>query len=247
MKNFGKIKHAYAKLMVEAFIQDKPEFKESYKIFVETVKRNPILKKQQQVFNNLANLSDIVDKDEFINECLSSISSSDRQNFLRENVILCKKLHDLNVSLEDEYDLSALDESITKLIFNTSHSKEAILSKIDAKKVIKEHVSKPVKPKTSALIPTKSLYDSYQLKIKETYPTLSKIEFNIVESIMSNDINKQKEIYTLVLENCKEKVIKVTDSESRGLVMEKLNTMEYNESNFSEDILKLTELEKNLN
>lgn len=258
MKNFGLIKEGYVALLSEAIVSQDKEMKKAFRSFVKSVKSNPILKAQKNVFKLLENVSDVEDefKSMYISEAVDVLKNIDEEEIVTENVKLLAPLLEFGLDLTKvEYDEKNLHECITDYVY-TARTPKTMNRIVESKSVILTH--KPMITETketeSAIILPSQLVMIMEEKFKRNYSELNETEIKIIKSAISGNKTIQESLFNELKTECQTMVNDLKENEelvefvdTLTQTQDKLNEMQFNEDNYVDDmhtLLELKELQK---
>lgn len=253
MRNFGIIREAYNRLMIEGLISNDQSKKDTYKTFLKNVSKSPILKKQVRFYNLMENIHTIDEdsRDIYINECLNSVfTKDDINNIINENATILIPLFEHEVDLESfQYDKRELHENITKLL-HVNKTSDNIKTIVEGKSFLKKYITTGnVIKNDKDILPTKVILETAILKINSTYPNITKEDAKIITSVMTNNVSEQQNIFNDLLSECNKIIDNISSDISSDLLnnaKNKLSEMVYNKDTFKYDVVKLIELKESL-
>lgn len=254
MKNFGNIKNIFNNLLAEGLTKKDSKGKKLFQKYIKTIKESEILKTQFLVYNNIENRvdTDMMSANLFVSENMKLLEKYSKADILKENSKLVKLLS--SPELKTDYELSGLHESLTNLIFTDRKPKNIgnITSEIknvsnfiilNKAKGIHESVDLPMHMLTNIMV------DKYN----EKYADLSESEREILKVLIEPNLEKKKIVYENTVKECVtliDTLISEADDESKdklSRVKSKLSeSVEINEDNFINKIIKLVDLKNNL-
>lgn len=256
MKNFGLIKTIFNNIMVDGIVEKNDSKKKLYVEFVKKVKKNKILRSQFEVFNILEETNGLDEsmRNEFIKESINLLSEFDRDKIVLENVALMLPLveSDYNIS-EFDYKEKDLHESITELIF-TKKSAKTLNKILEHTKKISLHIETPtvIVETKSAGVPNSMLTSIMVNRFNEKYSDLNENEMKIINSIITGNVESQKETQKNIVDECinvvndKLTTADVSLKETLLNVKDKLLKIDFLEETYISETIKLVELLKDL-
>lgn len=259
MKNFGLIKTVFNDLMIDALVTENKVNKDLYRKFLQTLKKNKIMKAQFEVYNLLEGLDADVKEDDlnfYIKESISLLDSISRDSIIKENLKTFRPILEKMPELEfKDYPEKKIHESIAELIFTKKNSK-TINSILKHTNVIKENlinskVDSKVITEEKKIIPNSILTNLMVEKFKEKYGNMSDIEKVVFMSFIKEDNSIKEDTFKFLTKECVSKVNNKleTDLEIKETLLnvkETLLTNSFTLENYKTDILKLVDLYNDL-
>jgi hypothetical protein len=255
MHNFGKIKNTFNNLIVEGIFKKDDKSRKIFKKYLKTIKESEVLKTQFLIYNNIENK---IDKDQFsaslyVNENIKLLESFDKKKIISENNKLLKLLGDSK--LESDYDLNALHESISNLIFlnRTAKNIDKITSEIkNVSNFILSNKEKQISENT--YIPNSMLTNILIQNFNEKYKSIDEIEKLFLNNLVDGNFESRKEVYIKLTEDCINLIEKKLNENTTDNVekFEKVKTKlsedinKLNNDNLIEKLSKIIELKNNL-
>lgn len=255
MQNFGKIKNVFNNLLIEGIVTKDESAKKLFKKYIKTIRESEILKTQFFVYSNIENK---VDNDPmsislFVSENIKLLEQFKPADILKENEKLGKLMPRAKVT--DDYDLSPLHESLTKLIFikRTPQNVEKVTSEIknitsyiagNKAKEVNESIDLPISVLTNLMVE----------KYNDKYNTLDESDKETLKLFIDSDFEAKKKYYDKVVTECTvlvDKNLQTADDESREKLLKVKTKLlrdkeELNENEFIAEIFKLVDLRYNL-
>jgi len=259
--NFGTLKDIFTEKLIESYTSDKKEGKDLYKNFLKLLKESETLKTAFIVFKNLETktLNSETSANEYLKESISLfknkkslIEETDKLTTLLESYDieykglkpkdLHRDLQNLITSPRNVGTLQKLQEARENVVSWLTKEKEVVKETEEDK-----YIRKNIDPKKFLNIATEKFNEKYKDSLTEEEKNILKVlrEENLeeIETLISSLV---KENISLVNKHLKEQsdnlTIKSKLLETKDAIY---NMMEDNDS-FSEKVLKLYELKKNL-
>ena len=256
MKNFGRIKKAFAEIISEGVIEKNPVKKDLFKKYLKALQESKILKLQYFIYDNIENGvdSDVMSANIFLDENLKLIQKYKNSDIIAENKKLCNLSQQVAAKSKGEYSFDKLHESIASLIFTkTNHTNvtEATQNRFKILTHIQENKKKEV-TKSEWLGPTMYLAELAYTKFDKKYSELNEDDKKVLNVILKSNKEEKRGVYTGIVRECidiidinlnkasidnKDKLLKVKDKLLRGSFIDE---------QFNADIAKLLTLKKNL-
>jgi hypothetical protein len=258
MYNFGKIKQNIYEVAADGIADKDPVKRSILKKYISTVKESEILRTQANIYNNLESRVDTNDysASEFVKENIALLQRFNISDIIRENKRLSILLEGYDVV--DSYEHKTLHENIHNLIV-TEKSPKTVGQLVESTTYVKDYIlnNKPKEiVKESNFIPNSMLHKYLSEKFVAKYKDLlSESEANLLKVIVKGDDKEQSELYEStvadVLKTLNESIKYNTNNvEIKGKLLdvkERLLESKYNKETFVADIVKIMNLQKNLN
>ena len=256
MYNFGKIKHNIFEIAADGVAYKDTKKKEVLKKFISIVKESKILRTQASVYHNLETRVDESDysASEYVKENIALLQKFDIADIVKENNKLVILLEGYQV--QDSYDMDSLHENIHSLI-TTKKNAKTLNALVESSKFVKNHILKNIPKeiiKEDNFIPNSMLSKYLSDKFIKKYDTLSETEVRLVKAVLSVNESEQSEIFETArveaLTAVNKSIKECTDIELKGKlvdVKERLLESKYVKDSFVTDIVKIINLQKNLN
>lgn len=253
MQNFGKIKNGFNNLLIDNIGKKDETSRKLFKQYVKTIKESEILRTEFLVYHNIENKieNDGLSASLFVSENIKLLDKFDKTLILKEN----EKLRAILGELKDDYELSSLHKSLSKLIF-TKKSAKNIGELTEEIKCIANYITtnKPKEINESIDMPISILTKLMTEKYNERYDTLSPDDRIIVKILIDSDFGVKEGLYNKTVTECLDLIEGLTkdgDIETKARlvkVKEKiLNDREsLTENEFTNKFTKLIELKNNL-
>lgn len=251
MQNFGKIKNAFNDILAESIVSKDVEKRKIVKRFIRAISESKILKAQFLVYNNIERK---VDENQFsanlfVTENINALKKFSKADIMAENEKLVNMSQMVKSRLENDYDNKSLHESITSLIFMDSTPttvNKITESRMAVIKFINENQERVVE--SVDIVPPSLLANIAVDKFNEKYSNLSEDEHKVLKVILENNDAGKEEVFNDTLSNCLKSVnnkLKESTAKEKLLeVKEKLLNTTYANESFSEDIVKLLDLQR---
>lgn len=259
--NFGTIKDILAEQLVDSQLKKDKKGKELYKNFIKEMKNNKVLKSQFIVYKNIENKSIKSESEasEYLKENIEILKKIGTNKILESNVKLSKLLKKVNPTILKEYKEKDIHLAIHNLITKEKDANNLNLMHESFQKVKKwlmeeksieggsdDSIVENVDPKKFLEIVTK--------KYNEKYSELTEEEKTILKVLRNGN---KEEIKTLVSEMVKNTISVINENikkyEDNLDVKERLletkdvvYSMVENDDSFSDNLMKLYELKRNL-
>lgn len=257
MQNFGKIKNVFNILTIEGIVKKDEKIKKLFKKYIKTLNESKILKTQFLVYNNIENSiqEDFTTANLFLYENLALLKKYDSKLIEKENEKLISILGEYKNKIEENYDLSDLHESITKLIFIKRTPKNINLVTENTKKITSYLQTDKKKVIDEITLLPNSLISNLMIeRYNEKYSTLNEEEKNVLNVLMAPNFETKKIFYNDVVTECNnlvDSLLKNSDDESKDK-LEKVkvklseNIDNLNENDFISRLSKIIELKNEL-
>ena len=255
MQNFGKIKNVFNNLIIEGIVKKDNDSRILFKKYIKTIRESEILKTQFLVYSNIENRvdSDSFSANIFVSENVKLLDKFKKEDILKENQKLADILGKINMG--DDYELSKLHESLSKLIITKRTTKNIDRITGEIKNVTNYIVSNKVKEITEGHdLPTSFLTNIMVKKYNERYNELEESDKKVLRVLMGPSFDDKKNLYSDIVNECiglVDELLVESDSESKekllkvkGKLLE--NSQDLNETDFIAKISKLIELKDNL-
>jgi hypothetical protein len=252
VKNFGKIKNAFNRILAESMVSKDGDKKVSFKQYLKKIKENDILKTQFLVYDNIEHK---IEENEFkatqfVQENIELLKKFSKKDILEANLDLAKL-----VSFEQDNDSNEkLYENIALLIFTDKTAKN-IDSIVEATSEIVNYIKTNKKSVVTESIelPTSMLSTLMVDKYNEKYNTLDESDKKILKSLIDSDVVQKKEVYSNTLRECIDLInekLKNSDLETKDKLLsvkdKLLNDKQDINEDFEKNISKLVDLRNNL-
>ena len=256
MKNFGRIKKAFAEIISEGIVEKNQAKKDLFKKYLNTLKESKILKLQFYIYDNIESRidEDAMSANIFLDENLKLINKYKLSDIITENKKLCSLSKEVEGKLKGEYKFDKLHESISSLIFtspNHTNVSESTQNRFKILTHIQENKEKVV-TESKWVGPTSLLAELACERFDKKYSELNEDERKVLNVILKSNEQEKEEVYTGIVRECidiideslngssidnKDKLLKVKDKLLRGSFVNE---------DFNADISKLLTLKKDL-
>lgn len=256
MHNFGKIKHNIYEIAADGIANNDAKKKGILKKLISTIKESKILRTQASVYQNLENRVDESDysASEYVKENIALLQKFNIADIVKENEKFAILLE--GYEIQDSYDMETLHENIHNLI-TTKKTAKTLNNLVESSKVVRDHILTNTHKeviKEDSFIPNSMLNKLLTDKLNTKYESLSENEVKLIKSVLTVNESEQGEIYetarietlTAVNKSIKES----SDVVLKGKLLdvkERLLESKYNKDSFLTDIVKIINLQKNLN
>lgn len=255
MYNFGKIKHNIYEVAIDG-IADKDDNKKALlKKYIKTLKESKILRVQAGVYYNIENRVDENDysASEYIKENISLLQRYSIADIVKENKKLAILLEGYDIV--DNYDGEQLHENIHNLI-TTKKTSKTMNQLAESSKFVKDYIKGNL---TKVIIeenylPNSMLSKFLSDKFNAKYESLTEAEVKLVKSVLTVNESEQLDFYDAArketIDAVNESIKNCVDVEVKGKLLdvkERLLESKYNKETFTSDVVKIINLQKNLN
>jgi len=256
MYNFGKIKHNIYEIAADGIAYNDTKKKEVLKKFISTIKESKILRTQASVFANIESRVDESDysASEYIKENIALLQKFDIADIVRENKKLAILLEGFDV--QDTYDMGSLHENIHNLI-TTKKTAKTLNNLVESSKFVRDYILKNTQKEViqeNNYLPNSMLSKFLSDKFNTKYESLTENEVKLVKSVLTINEAEQSEAFEVArletLAAVNSSIKECNDVELKGKlvdVKERLLESKYNKDSFVNDIVKIINLQKNLN
>lgn len=254
MQNFGNIKNIFNDLLAESLFTKEAEGKKLFQKYVKTIKESEILKTQFLIYNNIENKidNDVMSANLFVSENLRLLEKYSKSDILKENKKLVKLLGKKQV--KNDYELSALHESLTNLIFTERKPKNIDKITTEIKNVSNFiTLNKPKEIKESIDLPLSMLTNIMVDRYNEKYNDLEESDKKILKTLLESNLDEKKKLYSDTVKECLDLIdglLTEADDDSKEKLSKVKNKLSENtdldEANFINKFSKLVELKSNL-
>jgi hypothetical protein len=254
MTNFGHIKDTFTKIVTESVVKSK-DSKKVIKTFIKAIKESEILKTQFLVYNNLEEktITSEYSAGEYIKENLALLTKFNAKDIIAENTKLAAILPTtkdvVSAELYEHINFLVTTKKTAKNVDKFHESFEYIKKHVMTDKTPQEQLTESI----STELPPSVLANLAVSKFNNKYADLTESEKKAIKSIISNDVELQKEAYSTIVTECVDAVnakLDVTedlDVKDKLLrVKDKVLRMQYVSESFVKDFGKLVDLRKDL-
>lgn len=256
MYNFGKIKQNIYEVVADGIADKDPVKRSILKKYISTIKESEILRTQASIYNNIEARVDTNDysASEFVKENIALLQRFNIADIVKENKKLTVLLE--GYEIVDTYDQKELHENIHNLIM-TKKSPKTVAKLVESTTYIKDYIIKnEVKEVIKEnYIPNSMLSKYLSDKFTDKYKSLTESEVALIKTIITSNEEEQSNLYETSVKDAIKILNESIKNNSGNIeikgklldVKERLLETKYNKETFAGDIIKLINLQKNLN
>jgi hypothetical protein len=256
MYNFGKLKHNIYEVAADGISTGNATKKTILKQYIKTLKESEILRTLSGIYHNIENRvdEDVYSTNEYIKENVALL-----QRYKISDIV--KESNKLSILLEgyemiEDYPTRELHENIHNLI-TTKKTAKTIDQLVESTNYIKTFINNNVKKEKlvkETHIPNSMLSGFLAEKFIKKYDSLTEDEVKLIKTVLTVNESEAMEYFdksrTETLTKINETIKECSDIEVKSKLLdvkERLLESKYNKETFTTDIVKILNLQKNLN